>query len=195
VGALKVSVPTFWSLEAPDKRFLPVKRFALWYALMIGLTGCAGSAADRDKLAAQGLTQESAPVKAAAEIIITAPEAKVWNLLTDIKDWPKWQPDISKSSIQSDSAIGRQFSWSTGGMDIHSTIQLLDPKKAICWTGRVWFIHAIHCWTLSALPDGRILVKTRETMDGWLISRFYSSRELLESDQRWMARLKQAAET
>jgi TnpA family transposase len=76
---------------------LPVKTFSLWYALisyalMIGLTGCAGSTADRDKLAAQGLIQESAPVKAAAEIIIAVPETKVWNLLTDIKDWPKWQP-------------------------------------------------------------------------------------------------------
>jgi hypothetical protein len=172
-----------------------MKRFALGSTLMIGLTACTNSAADRDALATQGLIQESAPVKAAAEIIIAAPASKVWNLLTDIKDWPKWQPDISKSSIQSDPALGSQFSWSSGGMDIRSTVRLLDPQKAICWTGRVWHIHAIHCWTLSALPDGRILVKTRESMDGWLLSRFYSSQELLQSDQLWMARLKQAAES
>ena len=55
-------------------------------------------------------------------------------------------------------------------------------------------IHAIHCWTLSLLPNDKVLVKTRESMDGWLISRIYSSPELLESDQRWLAKLKQAAE-
>ena len=58
----------------------------------------------------------------------------------------------------------------------------------------MFHLHAIHCWTLSLLPDDEVLVKTRESMDGWLISRIYSSPELLESDQRWLAQLKQAAE-
>jgi hypothetical protein len=165
-----------------------------WYGLMVGLIGCSDSAANRDRLAAQGLIQESAPVKAAAEMDITAPQTKIWRLLVDIKDWAKWQPDISKTSIPSDPAVGMQFSWSTSGMNVHSTIHLIDSEQAICWTGRVAYFHAIHCWTLSPLPDGRILVTTRESMDGWLITRFYSSRELLESDQRWLVRLKQAAE-
>jgi hypothetical protein len=58
----------------------------------------------------------------------------------------------------------------------------------------MFHIHAIHCWTLSSSPDDKVLVKTRESMDGWLISRIYSSPELLKSDQRWLAQLKQAAE-
>jgi hypothetical protein len=176
------------------RRLVTVKRLALWCALVIGLSGCADSAADRDRLAAQGVIQENVPVKAETQITIVASESRVWELLTDIKNWAKWQPDISKTSIQGDPAIGMSFSWSTGGMNIDSTIQLMDPKRGICWTGRVWYIHAIHCWTLSESPEGGILVSTRESMDGWLLSRFYSSRELLESDRRWLARLKQAAE-
>jgi hypothetical protein len=101
---------------------------------------------------------------------------------------------FSKALVHGNTAIGTQFVWSTGGMDIHSTIQRVDPGKAICWTGRMFHIHAIHCWTLSSLPDDKVLVKTRESMDGWLISRIYSSPELLKSDQRWLAQLKQAAE-
>jgi len=79
-------------------------------------------------------------------------------------------------------------------MDIHSTIWMLDRERAMCWTGRMWHIHAIHCWALISLPDGRTLVRTRESMDGWLISRIYSSPELLESNKRWLARLNQAAD-
>jgi hypothetical protein len=165
-----------------------------WYALMIALTGCAESAAYQDRLAAQGLILENAPIKATAEISIAAPQTKIWGLLTNIRYWAKWQSDIAKTSIPGDPAVGTQFSWSTDRMNIHSTIQLIDPERAICWTGHVVYFRAIHCWSLSPLPAGRILVTTRESMAGWLISRFYSSRELLESDQRWLAKLKRAAE-
>ena len=173
---------------------LPVKRFAILCVSVIGLAACAEPAADRDLLAARGLIQEDAPVKAAAEIIIVAPAGKILGLLTDIGGWPRWQLDISKATNHVHPSVGSQFVWSTGGMDIHSTIQMLDSERAICWTGRMLHVHAIHCWALISLPDDRVLVKTRESMDGWLITRIYSSPELLESDKRWLARLKQAAE-
>jgi hypothetical protein len=173
---------------------LQVKGLAIFYVLMVGLAGCTESGANRNRLAAQGSIQEDAPVKAAAEIAIAAPAQKIMGLLTNISGWPQWQPDISKATVHGNTAVGTQFVWSTGGMDIHSTIQLVDPERSICWTGRMLHIHAIHCWTLSLLPNDKVLVKTRESMDGWLISRIYSSPELLESDQRWLAKLKQAAE-
>jgi uncharacterized protein YndB with AHSA1/START domain len=176
------------------KSFLHVKTMVLVFGLIVGLAGCTGSAADRNRLAAQGLIQEDAPVKAGAEIVIAAPAKKIMELLTDINSWPQWQPDITKATVLGSTAVGTAFAWSTGGMNIHSTIQRVDPERSICWTGRMLHIHAIHCWTLSGLADDRVLVKTRESMDGWLISRMYSSQELLASDQRWLDRLKQAAE-
>ena len=171
-----------------------MKGLAILYVLMVVLAGCTESAANRNRLAAQGLIQEDAPVKAAAEIAIAAPAHKIMGLLTNISDWPQWQRDISKATVHGSTAIGSRFVWSTGGMDIHSTIQLVDPERSICWTARMLHIYAIHCWTWSVLPDDKVLVKTRESMDGWLISRIYSSPELLQSAQRWLAQLKQAAE-
>ncbi len=169
-------------------------RLILVVVLMFGLAGCTGSAASRNHLAAQGLIQEDAPVKAAAEIVIAAPAQKIMGLLTNVGDWPKWQPEISKATIHGIPAVGTPFVWSTGGMDIHSTLQRIDPDRSICWTGRMLYFHAIHCWMLSVLPDGKVLVTTRESMDGWLIARIYGSPELLESDRRWLNQLKQAAE-
>jgi uncharacterized membrane protein len=53
-----------------------------------------------DSLAARGLIDESAPVKAAAQVIIKAPATKIWGLLTNIKDWSTWQPDISDVAME-----------------------------------------------------------------------------------------------
>jgi hypothetical protein len=177
-----------WGFPRLSKRLIAA-------CLLTARSACSVSKVDRDNLAAQGLIDERAPVKATVQIIIEAPPAKIWDLLTDIRDWATWQPDISKVVIQAAPAVTVPFNWSTGGMTIHSTIRLFDPDRSVGWTGRAFHIHAIHIWPLSPLPDGRVLVETRESMDGWLVDRFYSSRELLEVDRQWLEHLKKAAES
>jgi hypothetical protein len=186
--------PPAWSL-AREKMWLAAAKLLTLVFVMTELTACDASKFDRDGLAAQGMIDESAPVKAMVQIIIQAPPAKIWRVLTNIKDWTTWQPDISEVAIQAPPEVTVPFTWSTGGMTIHSTIRLFDPDRGIGWTGRAFHIHAIHVWTLRPLPDGRVLVETRESMDGWLVDRFYSSRELLESDKKWLEHLKRAAES
>jgi hypothetical protein len=148
----------------------------------------------RDQAAADGRIEAHAPVLAVADIAIRAPATKVWSLLTDIQKWPEWQPGISDVSLQGDGGIGTTFVWTAGSMTIHSTIRRFEPQRAICWTGRALIFHAIHCWQLESRPDGTVLVRMRESMSGFLLGTFYSSRELLESDRAWLERLKHAAE-
>jgi hypothetical protein len=183
------------STVAREKVWLVAAKLLVVAYVMTGLTACSASKVDRDELAAQGMINERAPVKARVQIVIQAPAAKIWGLLTNIKNWATWQPDITDVAIQAGPAVAVPFTWSTGGMTIHSTIRLFDPDRTVGWTGRAFHIHAIHIWTLSPLPDGRVLVETRESMDGWLVDRFYSSRELQESDKKWLERLKKAAES
>lgn len=171
-----------------------MKRPAVLAVWLLALAGCARSEIDRDRLAASGSIEESAPVKAVAEIVIAAPASRIFGLLTNVDAWPIWQADIAKAKIHGSPAVGAEFDWSPGSLEIHSTIRLLDPGKAICWTGRMLHLHAVHCWTLSAFPDDAVLVRTQESMAGWLIERMYSSADLVRSDQRWLAQLKQAAE-
>jgi hypothetical protein len=189
---------TFQALRgalARERLWTAAARLLTFVLAIAGLTACSASKIDRDSLAAQGLIDESAPVKAMVQIIIQAPPARIWGLLKNIKDWTTWQPDISEVAIQAAPQVAVPFTWSTGGMTIHSTIRLFAPDRSIGWTGRAFHIHAIHIWTLRPLPDGGVLVETRESMDGWLVDRFYSSRELLESDKKWLEHLKKAAES
>jgi hypothetical protein len=73
-------------------------------------------------------------------------------------------------------------------------LQLLKPDAQIGWTGTVVNFHAIHIWTLTALPDGTTRVQVDESLRGWFITFFYSSAQLAASDQRWLQFLKAAAE-
>jgi uncharacterized protein YndB with AHSA1/START domain len=172
----------------------PFPRIAIVSAFMASLAGCSPPSSKLEALAKNGTIQESAPVKADAGILIDAPLPKVWQLISDIDRWPTWQPDITKAALQGPLAADSKFSWNGGGTAVESTLMLVKPLKAISWTGRAMGLKAIHVWTLTPEPGGRVLVRTRESMDGFPITLLYPSSKLQESDVHWLARLKQAAE-
>jgi hypothetical protein len=166
-----------------------VSRFALMAVLLFVLN----PPEDLDQLARRGSIQENAPVKASVETTINAAPEKVWGLLTDVKNWPTWHPGITKADISGPIQNGTAFTW-TSGAEIHSQIALVRPVQELAWTGTAFGAKAIHVWTLQRLTGERTLVKTTESMDGFLLTLFYSSKKLQESDQRWLNDLKAAAE-
>jgi len=152
------------------------------------------ASASNEQLAREGKIREDASVKASAEITIYAPAEKVWQVLTDVKDWPRWQPDISTTEIHGPLEAGTTFSWTTGGTRIESRIALVEPYAQFAWTGKAFGAKAIHVWKLQRLSADQTLVKTDESMDGFLLKIFYSSKKLEETDRRWLDRLKAASE-
>ena len=154
-----------------------------------------GASISDDELARSGKIRENAPVKASLEITIHAPVEKVWLLLTDVRSWPKWQTDISTAEMSGPLQAGTTFSWTTGGTQIKSRLALVQPYDQFAWTGTAFGATAIHVWKLSRLADGHTIVRTDESMHGFLLSLFYSSKKLEETDQRWLDRLKLAAES
>jgi hypothetical protein len=163
-------------------------RLAMVLILLLGLGN------DRlEQLAQQGKIQEDAPVKASSEISISAEPEQVWALLTDVNDWPKWQSDITKAEIHGPLQPGTEFTW-TSGTQIRSRIALVQPPQVLAWTGQAYKAKAIHVWRLESAPNGQTLVSTSESMDGFMLSVFYSSKKLKESQERWLKSLKAAAE-
>jgi hypothetical protein len=64
----------------------------------------------------------------------------------------------------------------------------------LAWTGTAYKARAIHVWNLQPLPDGGTLVKTIESMDGFMLRFFYSSNDLAKSQRLWLDALKHKAE-
>jgi uncharacterized protein YndB with AHSA1/START domain len=136
-----------------------------------------------------------APAIAQHEIIIQAPLATVWQILTDIDRWSEWYPLVSQSKLEGSLAPGSRFRWKSGGAAIQSTIREIEPERQLSWTGKALGTQAIHIWKLEPQAEG-ILVKTEESFEGWLVSFFKGTmqRTLDSSLQAWLTYLKQKAE-
>jgi hypothetical protein len=146
------------------------------------------------QFAKDGTINPDAPVKADLQIVIQADRDAVWKLLTDIDRWPVWVRSITKAKLEGDLAHFSGFRWKSNGLGIKSTLQLVEPKTRLAWTGKAAGMTAIHVWELHDHEDGGTLVKTSESMEGFLAKLLMSSAKLERSLNDWLKDLKKAAE-
>lgn len=139
---------------------------------------------------------EKSPVVSSAEIIIDAPIEKVWNILTNFKDWPKWNKNVTKMNINDEVRVGTTFEWTAGGSKIVSVIEEIDEPNRIVWTGKTFGIKAMHIWEFKNL-NGKTNVFTQESFDGMIAKIFKGiiSKMLKKSLQQGLFDLKHEAES
>lgn len=189
----------FWelSMETDLRRFAVLRKIAVTFA---ALAACAvlvvaqGRRTRGDELASKGQIDDKAAVQASTEMLIAAPDDKVWRLLSNIDGWPKWQSTISFARTAGPLKPGTEFTWTTGGTKIKSRLALVVPNTDLSWTGSARGAKAIHVWHLKAVEGGGTLVTTKESMSGFLLGMFYSSKDLAKSQKEWLEALKGAAE-
>lgn len=110
-------------------------------------------------------------VKEKASIFISATREDVWNILTDFSTWPDWNDDVTKMSYQGKLVVGEKFIWNSGGLQIVSTLEVIDTLNKIVWSGKTIGTNAHHVYSLT-VKDGGVLVETEESFVGWLPSLF-----------------------
>jgi len=108
------------------------------------------------------------PVRASAEITIDAEPQAVWRVLTDLAQWPDWNPGVTRVNVDGPVAVGTTFRWKTGPATIASTITTADAPSSIVWTGRTIGISAVHTWHFDEVQPGRTNVRSDETWVGML---------------------------
>lgn len=136
-----------------------------------------------------------APVRASAEIVIDAPEGMVWEVLSDIRNWPEWNPSVSRANMYGELEPGTDFHWKADGVSVVSVLQVIEPGKRLGWTGRSPGIRAAHLWEFEQ-SEGQTRVRTCETFEG-LLARFFSgplTRLLNTTLSHSLAALKQECE-
>jgi hypothetical protein len=122
-----------------------------------------------------------APAIANADALVDAPLDVVWSVLTNIKEWSRWNPEVEYVDMEGPLKPGTEFRWKAGGALIVSELQEVEPKRRIVWTGKILGIRAVHVWTFAEQTDG-VLVHTVETFDGLLARLFAKSmRRMLAS--------------
>jgi uncharacterized protein YndB with AHSA1/START domain len=107
----------------------------------------------------------SAPAVASAEILVEAPIETVWDVITDIDQWPRWNPAITEASLKGGLQPGSTFRWKAGPGGITSTLLQVNPPHVLGWTGKTFGIKAMHVYQLE--PDaGGTRVRTAESWEG-----------------------------
>ena len=137
----------------------------------------------------------NAPAFAERQVFIAAPRERVWGLLSDIDDWPRWQSGVSRARLEGPLTPGTAFRWKAGGMSITSTLDRVTPPFHIAWRGKALGLRAIHAWHLYRHPSGTV-VMTAESFEGPLgrLLRPLMQRTLNRGLERGLADLKRVAE-
>jgi hypothetical protein len=141
----------------------------------------------------------SAPVITRDDIVIHASPHRIWQIQTDVENWPSWQPDVSTVQKLTPGPLrpGSQWTWSTHGLDgITSTVKEVRPQRRIVWGGPAQGITAIHVWTFTPRKDG-VHVHTEESWTGDVVTAnvAYLQAALDASLHNWLRNLKEKAES
>jgi hypothetical protein len=138
---------------------------------------------------------KSAPAVANHELIINAQVQNIWDLVTGIERWPSWNSAVKSANLNGTFKVGTTFNWKSGGISIVSTLQVIEPKIKLVWSGKAIGTRAIHVWTFQNTPNG-VLVRTSESFEGWLVvlMRKAMQKTLDEALVAWLYELKSQAE-
>jgi len=112
------------------------------------------------------------------EILIHASCQKVWSELTNITDYPNWNPFIT--SIVGELKIGNKIKArlqppGAQGMTFTPTILTLEPNKEFKWLGHLWvpgLFDGEHSFTLQEMGNGTTLFIQSEKFNGILVPLF-----------------------
>jgi uncharacterized protein YndB with AHSA1/START domain len=117
---------------------------------------------------------QNAPVIAREQTRIAADVQTVWQVLSDIEQWPRWNTAVRSASVHGPVAPGTTFGWKAGPGTIKSRIAEVDAPNRIVWTGTTLGIRAVDAFTFEA-SDGGTLVRQAESWEG-LLARLFRSR-------------------
>jgi uncharacterized protein YndB with AHSA1/START domain len=107
----------------------------------------------------------NAPVILGGEIEVAAPPEIVWDVLTTIEGWPRWNPEVKSASLEGELAPGSVFRWKAGPSRLVSRLLSVEPQREIAWTGKSMGINVIHVYGFEP-RDGGTLVHTDESVEG-----------------------------
>lgn len=137
----------------------------------------------------------TAPVVVRQEMLIDAPVELLWRLHTDVNRWTEWRSDVDSASLASAFAPGEVFHWRTGGLEVESTIEAVDPLRRTAWGGPAAGITGIHVWTFTPSSEG-VHVVTEESWAGEPIEADVAkAQSMLETAiSTWLHELRQATQ-
>lgn len=106
-------------------------------------------------------------------ITIMAKREKVWNILTDYKAYPEWNPFIS--SLTGNVAVGNIIKIQLQGFTFSPKVLTYTENTELSWLGHLGIkglFDGMHIFSLQEQTDGTTLFKQSEHFRGLLVPLF-----------------------
>ncbi|WP_431948575.1 SRPBCC family protein [Actinacidiphila sp. bgisy167] len=145
--------------------------------------------------AKKGRLDERAPIRSTSSILVDAPVAVVWRLVSDLGSWHTWRSDarvVDFGALEPDA----RFRWKLRGVAITSTFAMVAPERELSWTGvAMGCMRAVERIRMTPVDDDRTAVTMEESLSGPLLTLFYDEARLRKGHEAILRMLRAAAET
>ena len=108
---------------------------------------------------------EKAPVIEKQHVFIPAAPQKVWEIISDINNWPEWQSDVTQAELCGELKEGTIFKWKAGGIRFTSELHTVNDFQVIGWTGKTIGTNAVHNWRFEK-KNGGTMIYVEESLEG-----------------------------
>ena len=112
------------------------------------------------------------------EIEINAPAKKVWEILTDVKKYPEWNPFIKQVEgilEEGEKIMALIQPQNSKPMTFHPKVLTVVPEKKVRWLGAFLFkglFDGEHIWELEKLDEQNTKLVQKENFTGLLVPLF-----------------------
>ena len=147
-----------------------------------------------ESYAKRGTIDRRAPIQASRSVLIDAPAADVWELLSNPAAWKRIDPRITLLSLSGPVQADTQFTWKNGSARIRSRFAVVSAEREISWTGVSFGARAVHRHVLEPIDEATTSLISEESMAGLLLPLFFSGGKLERELEHWLVAVKAATE-
>jgi hypothetical protein len=105
-------------------------------------------------------------------LIINAPPAAVWLILTDFSRYAEWNPFTPEvrctGTVGDPVTLQARLGEDAAPRSVALELTRWEPEKQLCWGADDWYLRVNRCQSLEPLPDGRTRYTNSETFTGIL---------------------------
>ena len=138
-----------------------------------------------------------APLQGRREVVVNAPVAKVWGVLSDVPAWDKnLEPGVHDIHVEDGVVVDAPFTRTSRGTRMKARFAVVDKERELAWTGSVrGGVKAVHRYCLEPLSDTTTKVTAGESMAGPLLAlAAFTQAKLTALMENCLATLKAACE-
>ena len=144
-------------------------------------------------LARKGKINKNADIRDSHSIIINAEIDKVWGILFDMENWPQWNEEVKKVTVEGDVQEGANFKWVQGRTHGNSQVQKVQKPAILSWTSKAKLVKRIYVWTLES-DENQTIATLSASFEGAFVVLAENHQKVYNELLNWLERLKNKAE-